>query len=182
MFIHRFSSVFAVLLLSPCLVYAGNHHRVTVKGGDVHFSGAVEAAPCVVSQESADQKVEMGQVRTSDFSSLGSWSDPVEFTINLKECDTTIAQQVGVTFRGVTDGKDPTVLMAGQGAGSAEGIGLGIFDSRGVQVIPNTRPQTFTMLEDGENVLYFRARYRSTSRTVTGGDASAQTWFTLTYS
>lgn len=93
--------------LFPALAQAGNHHVVTVKGGDVEFQGAVVNAACAVDAGSEDLTVEMGQVRSNEFHGLGSWTDPQAFTITLKDCDTTVSQQVSVAFRGLTDGKDP---------------------------------------------------------------------------
>ena len=154
--------------LFPALAQAGNHHVVTVKGGDVEFQGAVVNAACAVDAGSEDLTVEMGQVRSNEFHGLGSWTDPQAFTITLKDCDTTVSQQVSVAFRGLTDGKDP-------------GVGLGIFDNQGNQIIPNTQPMNFTAIQDNTTVLNFVAKYRATSRTVVAGDANAQTWFTLTY-
>lgn len=175
----RLSLAGAVLL--PALVQAGNHHVVTVKGGDVEFQGAVVNAACSVDASSQNLTVEMGQVRSNDFHGLGSWTDPQAFTLTLKDCDTTISQQVGIAFRGQTDGKDPGVLAVTDGAQSAQGVGLGIFDSQGNQIIPNTQPVNFTALQDNTTVLNFVAKYRATSRTVVAGDANVQTWFTLTY-
>ncbi|MCE9890310.1 hypothetical protein LZ634_16540 [Kluyvera intermedia] len=47
----------AVVLFAflPLLAWAGNHHVVTVPGGDVHFSGAVVEAACVVDTDSEAQ-------------------------------------------------------------------------------------------------------------------------------
>ena len=167
--------------LFPALAQAGNHHVVTVKGGDVEFQGAVVNAACAVDAGSEDLTVEMGQVRSNEFHGLGSWTDPQAFTITLKDCDTTVSQQVSVAFRGLTDGKDPGVLAVTDGAQSAQGVGLGIFDNQGNQIIPNTQPMNFTAIQDNTTVLNFVAKYRATSRPVVAGDANAQTWFTLTY-
>lgn len=165
----------------PILAQAANHHVVTVKGGNVEFQGEVVNAACVVDTGSQNLTVEMGQVRSNEFHGLGSWTDPQAFTITLKDCDITTGQQVSVAFRGLTDGKDPGVLAVTDGAQSAQGVGLGIFDNQGNQIIPNTQPMNFTALQDNTTVLNFVAKYRATSRTVVAGDANAQTWFTLTY-
>ncbi len=161
----------------PSLVFAS----ITEKGGNVEFQGAVVNAACAVDAGSQHLTVQMGQVRSTDFKGLGSWTDPQAFTLTLKDCDTTVSQRVGVTFRGQTDKKDPGVLAVIDGAQSAEGVGLGLFDHQGHQIIPNQQPLSFTALQDDTTTLNFVARYRATSRTVTAGNANAQTWFTLTY-
>lgn len=163
------------------LAWAGNHHVVTVPGGDVHFTGAVVEAACAVDTNSDAQTVDMGQVRSSLFGGTGTWGSPQPFTIVLKDCDIAISQQVGVAFNGVTDEKDPTVLAVTSGAGSAAHVGIGIFDNSGNVIVPNTAPQLFTTLKDDTNVLNFVAKYRATAENVSPGEADAQTWFTLTY-
>ncbi|MEZ6876811.1 fimbrial protein [Enterobacter sp. KBR-315C3_2022] len=163
----------------PSLTFAETH--VTVKGGDVEFRGAVVNAACVVDVGSEDLTVQMGEIRTDEFHGLGSWTDPQAFTLELKDCDSTVSQDVGVTFRGQTDKKDPGVLAVIDGAQSAQGVGLGLFDSQGNQIIPNERPLTFTPIQDGTTSLHFTARYRATSNEVIAGDANTETWFTLTY-
>ena len=86
-----------------------------------------------------------------------------------------------MAFNGVTDEKDPTVLAVTSGAASAAHVGIGIFDSSGNVIVPNTAPQLFTTLKDDTNVLNFVAKYRATAENVSPGEADAQTWFTLTY-
>lgn len=171
----------AFIACLPSLAQAGHHHVVTVHGGDVHFIGAVVEAACVVDTHSDAQTVEMGQVRSSLFSGTGTWGNPQPFSIVLKDCDTTTSKQVGVAFNGVTDARDPTVLAVTSGAGSAGNVGIGIFDSAGNLIIPNTQPQRFSTLKDDTNVLSFIAKYRATAANVSPGEADAQTWFTLTY-
>lgn len=164
-------------LCIPALAFAS----MTEKGGNVEFKGAVVNAACAVDAGSQYLTVQMGQVRTADFHGLGSWTDPQAFTLTLKDCDTTVSQRVGVTFRGQTDKKDPGVLAVIDGTQSAQGVGLGLFDHQGHQIIPNQQPLNFTALQDNTTEIHFIARYRATSRTVTAGNANAQTWFTLTY-
>lgn len=168
-------------MLIPGLVLANAQNTMTVKGGNVEFQGTVVNAACAVDASSQNLTVEMGQPRSNDFHGLGSWTDPQPFTLTLKNCDLTVSQQVGIEFRGQTDGKDPSVLAVIDGAQSAQGVGVGIFDHLGNQLIPNTQPLSFTDLQDNTTVLKFVAKYRATSRTVVAGDANAQTWFTLTY-
>lgn len=174
-------AVLSVLVFAPSLALAGNRHAVTVKGGDVEFHGAVVNTACAVDAGSLNLTVQMGQVRSDEFHGLGSWTDPQAFSITLKECDTTVSQQVGIAFRGQTDKKDPGVLAITEGAQSAQDVGLGIFDSQGNLIIPNVQPLNFTTLQENTTVLRFVAKYRATSINVIAGNANTQTWFTLTY-
>lgn len=173
-------AIFA-LISFPFYSFAGNHHVVTIPGGSVHFSGGVVNAACAVDTNSEAQTVEMGQIRTNEFTGTGSWSDPQPFSIVLKDCDTTISQRVGISFDGTTDAKEPDILAVSGGAGVASGIGIGIFDNQGNQIIPNAQAQAITTIEDSTTTLNFIAKYRSTSNNVLPGKADAETWFTLTY-
>lgn len=154
---------------------------VTVHGGDVSFNGGVVSAACSVRSDSQNQVVQMGQVRSNQFSELGAWADPTPFRIYLEDCDTNISQTAGVLFTGISDGKDPTVFKTGFGANASHGIGLGIFDAKGILVVPNSKPLWSIPLNDGETIINYTAKYRATDRKVTSGDASTQVWFSILY-
>ncbi|MCU6306347.1 fimbrial protein [Enterobacter quasiroggenkampii] len=168
-----FSFIFA-----PCMSYATS---ATINGGEVKFRGQVVAAPCSVKADDINKTVEMGQVRTNNFPTKGTWYDPVAFQIHLEDCDTTVLTTVAVRFDGISDTNDPQVFQTGNGAGAAQGLGLGIFDYTGTLLVPNTRPKNFFPLSDGENVLHFTAKYRSTLSQVHSGDASGTVWFMMIY-
>lgn len=166
------------LLLTSCFCHAEN---VTINGGEVKFHGLVVAAPCSVKADDINKTVEMGQVRTNNFPTKGAWYDPVAFQIHLEDCDTTVLTTVAVRFDGISDANDPQVFQTGYGAGAAQGIGLGIFDYTGRLLVPNTQPKNYFPLTDGETVLHFTAKYRSTLNHVQSGDASGTVWFKMIY-
>ncbi|GBU14580.1 fimbrin fimI [Enterobacterales bacterium] len=140
------------------------------------------AGACAVSPESEDKNVVMGQVRSNQFhGEIGTWADPVSFSLQLIDCNTAASKQVAMIFNGVADGKDPQVFSAGEGAGAAKGVGIGLFDGQGDLIAPNTRARHSTSLTDGLVTVPFMAKYRSTSRQVTPGDASARVTFSLYY-
>jgi fimbrial protein len=174
-------SVVVGMLLSAPLMAAGNYNPITVDGGKVNFSGAITTSACAVDTGSDGQIVQMGQVKSNRFNALGEYSDPVSFNIQLNDCDTSVSNQVGIIFQGVSDGKDPLVLSAGSGLNAATGIGIGIFDALGQLQPLNTQPRNYSALQNGQTILHFIARYKSTSRSVTAGNANAQAWFTLEY-
>lgn len=170
-----------LLLMASGDALAGDRHHVVIDGGITHFRGSLTAEACTVATDSQNQTVDMGQLRSNQFSGVGSLTSPVGFSIRLTECSTAVSDQVGVTFFGVTDGKDPLVLKAGEGVNAATGVGLALFDEQGQIIAPNTQPRIWSRLHEGDNSLRFHARYRATSRQVTGGNADAFTWFALTY-
>ncbi|MFL4368458.1 fimbrial protein [Enterobacter asburiae] len=171
-------ALFLGLIFSPGVGHAEN---VTINGGNIKFHGQVVAAPCSVKSDDINKMLEMGQVRTNNFPTKGTWYDPVAFQIHLEDCDTTVRSTVALRFDGISDANDPQVFEAGHGAGAAQGIGLGIFDYTGRLLVPNTQPKNFFPLIDGENVLHFTAKYRSTLEHVKSGDASGTVWFKMIY-
>ncbi len=177
---HLYASAVLLLMVSTQAL-AGNRHHVVIDGGITHFRGALTAEACTVAIDSLNQTINMGQLRSNQFSGVGSLTSPVGFSIRLTECSTAVSEQVGVTFFGVTDDKDPQVLKAGDGVNAATGVGLALFDEQGKIIVPNTQPSSWRWLHEGDNRLRFHARYRATSRQVIGGNADAFTWFALTY-
>lgn len=177
----RWISAGLLVLLLPIAVQAGNRWNVTLPGGNLRFQGVVIAEACSVAAEDRLMTVKMGQVASHRFHAVGEESNPIAFDIHLEDCSTAVSQQVGVSFQGVADGKDPNVLSVGEGAGIATGIGIALFDDQGSLIPLNQPPVRWARLHEGPTTLHFAAKYRSTSRQVTGGTANAQAWFALTY-
>jgi len=169
--------VVTVFIVSP-VSFAAN---VTINGGEVKFRGQAVAAPCSVTSDDLTKTVEMGQVRTNNFPTKGAWYDPVAFQIHLEDCDTTVLKTVAVRFDGISDANDPQVFHSGYGAGASQGVGLGIFDYTGQLIVPNTHPKNYFPLTEGDTVLHFSAKYRSTLNHVISGDASSTVWFKMIY-
>ncbi|WP_261247129.1 fimbrial protein [Serratia ficaria] len=175
-------AMLGVVGLCACTVaFAGNRHFVITEGGKVHIRGSIADAACSVSAGSENQVVDMGQFRSNQFDALGSYASPIPFVIALTDCHASMGERVAIAFKGVSDGKDPLVFQAGAGADTPPGVGLAIFDGGGNIIPPNALPRTMASLHRGEMLLHFTARYRATSRQVSGGNADAWTWFTLTY-
>ncbi|HHR0843934.1 TPA: fimbrial protein [Klebsiella aerogenes] len=169
-----------MFLLSP-LALAGNHWNVTVAGGNMRFQGVIIAESCRVEAGDQQMTVNMGQISSNRFHSAGEDANPVPFDIHLQDCSTAVSQHVGVSFRGVADGKNPDVLSVGEGPGIATGVGIALFDKED-QLIPlNSPPDAWRRLYTGPTTLHFVAKYRATGNQVTGGAANAQVWFSLTY-
>ncbi|EPG8311122.1 fimbrial protein [Klebsiella aerogenes] len=164
-------------------MYAGGAeaHTVILHGGQVHMTGSVIGGACAVSTDSENKNVLMGQVSNNQFKGLGSWADPVSFELRLVNCDISLSQYVGMIFTGVSDGKDPLVFRAGEGSAAAKGVGIGLFDSSGELIIPNTKARHLTLLNNGTVSVPLTAKYRATSRIVSAGDASAVVYFSLYY-
>lgn len=174
-------------ILGLALLSAGTAASAAiVTGGTVHFTGQIVNAACAVSADSVDQTVKMGQFRTANFSSVGTRSNAVPFTIKLEDCDTSVSTTAATSFYGSLDQNDPTVLtvsnIAGGAAGTASGVGIEISDHTGKVLKPDgSEFSTAQELVDGSNVLSFTARYKSTQASVTPGQADADATFKMQY-
>lgn len=169
------------MLLLPPLALAGNHRNVTVAGETLRFQGVIIAEACRVEAGDQHMTVNMGQISSNRFHSAGEDANPVPFDIHLQDCSTAVSQHVGVSFRGVVDGKNPDVLSVGEGPGIATGVGIVLFDNED-QLIPLNSPQgAGRRLYTDPTTLHLVAKFRATGNQVTGGAANAQVWFSLAY-
>lgn len=172
-------TLFNCLFFFSCSCFSSEH--ISVYGGNVNFTGQIINSACSVRSDSIDQIVELGQARTNQFKNVGEWGNKIPFKIVLENCDISVSSSVGAMFTGSADSNDPLVFQTSSGPGSVSGIGIGIVDAGGNVVVPNAQPLVYQPLIDGDNTLYFSARYRSTRKDVSGGFANSHVWFSLKY-
>lgn len=175
-------AIIATTILGSSLAMAAD----PAQGGKVHFVGTIVNAACAISADSVDQTVKLGEYRTAHFKATGDKSGIVPFNINLVDCDTEVSEKAIVKFNGVADLNDATVLAvsntANGASGAATGVGIEIADAQGKVLTPNNivTSSEYT-LNNGNNSLGFSARYKSTTDTVTPGEANADATFTISY-
>lgn len=163
------------------MVLANSAMAASNGDGTVHFKGEIVDAPCVVSADSQNQEVNLGQVKTTIFAAKGAKSPSIPFQIKLEECDTTKGKtKVSVGFAGIAAAGDATLISINQEAGSATNVGIGIYDNKSVAVPLNTGSSSTTLV-NGQNVLYYSASYVSTATGVTPGYGNADVDFNVTY-
>jgi len=158
----------------------------TIVGGTVHFTGQIINAACSVSNNSNNKPVELGQYRSANFKAVGDRSGAKPFTIELEDCDPSVAATAAVAFKGNLDSVDQTILSIGNSSGGvsgvAGGVGIEISDSKGKVLPPDGSSFSNTQaLTAGKNVLNFTARYKATLAMVTPGEADADATFTMQY-
>ncbi|WP_025901618.1 type 1 fimbrial major subunit FimA [Tatumella sp. UCD-D_suzukii] len=178
-------SIVASFGLLASAAQAADTTSTTVNGGTVHFTGQFINAACAVSTDSADQTVNLGQYRTASITASGQTTTNVPFNIKLVDCATSVATTASVAFSGTTDTTDSTLLAVNSGSTNttgATGVGIQILDSTSAPLTPNGSTfSTAQTLIDGNNTLPFVARYKSTSATVTAGQADADATFVIKY-
>ncbi len=93
-------AVFSALTLGV----ATSASAAIVNGGTVHFKGEVVEAACAVNMNSADQTVQLGQVRAAKLDADGKMSSPVGFDIELNDCSSAASSGASIIFSGPQGG------------------------------------------------------------------------------
>lgn len=152
---------------------------------NLKFTGTIVASSCDVDTSSANQDVTIGQFSPADFPTVGTTTAAAKFNIKLKDCSAGITGSK-VLFSGTSDSSDPTLLaLSNTGKGTegkmATGIGVQILDANQNPVSINNTDSNVYPLVEGNNVLDFYLRYKSTKTDVTAGDATAVMYFDMKY-
>ncbi|WP_272691086.1 fimbrial protein [Providencia sp. PROV116] len=145
--------------------------------GTVTFIGSIITAPCSIEPGEENQEVPLGQVSDVTLNAGGA-SAPQPFSIKLQGCNLQNNNIVKVTFNGVDAGVNTGMLQI---TGEASGAAVKIMSTSGTQInLNNAAPdQTYVA---GDNELKFTAALQGlTGETVTPGEFSAVTNFTLAY-
>ena len=169
-----------IFALSALAVVSTSAFAAESGDGTVRFSGEIVDAPCVISTDSQNQEVMLGQVKKNVFKAAGDKSVSKPFQIKLEDCDITSKTKVDVSFAGVADADNAKLVSVNTEAGAASGVGIGIYDNANKLVDMNTGKST-TTLAAGQTVLYYTANYVATKDAVTTGYGNAEVDFNLTY-
>lgn len=195
---HTLALLIGTAALSATVVHAAHQEldpfQVEGLHGDVHFGGAIIAAPCRVSFDSLEQTVSLGEQNTSHFRQVGDMTTPVSFVIRLQDClrshrvidpytmshDTnTEGSLVRITFIG--EGADPRApeLLGGAGLG---GVGLRLMDSQG-RLIPIGQDSAPLPVHFDNDTVPFKVSLQSYApqRDIQLGRFHAMTTFRLSY-
>lgn len=162
-------SVIAGAVAMAVVSFGVNAALTTPQGqGRVTFNGTVVDAPCSISQKSADQSIDFGQLSKS-FLQAGGVSKPMNLDIELVNCDITLFKGVG----GAPAAKKGTVKLAFSGprvSGHNEeldtsgGTGTAIVvQAAGKNVSFDGTEGDANTLKDGDNVLHYTAIVKKSS-------------------
>lgn len=155
--------------------------------------GQLTNGACVVSADSQDLHVDMGQYTTHTFERVGDLSAPgIPFTIRLTDCGPGLEGGVSIAFSGVTSPKEPDVFLVTSpsddtrpsgvsGRDGYSGLGLVISDPAGHQVTPGGGADVFFRPDGSEISLHYLARYRATSRSTWPGELRSEVRFDIAY-
>ncbi|MDD9665717.1 type 1 fimbrial major subunit FimA [Klebsiella pasteurii] len=175
--------VFSALSICSAGALAADPAPVVVNGGTVHFVGEIVNAACAVGGGTTNQTVNLEQVRTAKLSEAGKTSTPIDFKIQLMDCDTTVASKASVSFTGnAINNANPTVLaLQGAASGGATNVGIRILDRTGTPVsLDGASYSAASTLNDGTTVIPFQAQYYAIGK-ATAGVANADATFKIQY-
>ncbi|EGO4143914.1 P fimbria major subunit PapA [Escherichia coli] len=152
--------------------------------GRVTFNGTVVDAPCSISQKSADQSIDFGQLSKS-FLEAGGTSKPMDLDIELVNCDITAFKQGQPTKNGKVQLSFTGPQVTGQTEELATNGGTGtaiVVQAAGKNVSFDGTAGDAYPLKDGNNVLHYTALVKKANGgTVSEGAFSAVATFNLSY-
>lgn len=150
---------------------------------NVHFSGALVAEPCTLSDTETDIRLDFGTVIAKYlYQYQRTKSQP--FSIHLRNCNPVTMKTVRVTFQGEVD-SELTSMLALDPSSSAKGVAIGLELADGTPLAIN-KASPFTQLTSGNNTLTFNAFVQAqqtviTNKSLIAGDFTAISTFILTY-
>ena len=150
--------------------------------GIIQMAGQITAPACQVDTGSASQIINMGAISNTDFDGPGSFARSVPFSLRLVQCSNDTRQLARVRVTGDLNPDNPDLLRTySDSSAVAMGVGLGLFDADHHLLKPDTPQTAQVRIQDGSTRLNFTARYGQTQAQVTGGEADATAWFTVSY-
>ncbi len=153
--------------------------QAAVGSGQITFQGEIMDSACAIKPGSSDQTITLAHVAKSQLST-GGVSPTEAFNIELVGCDpgTLTSKTVTATFTGPASGDVSGALGI---VGTASGAGIMMVDGSGTAITLGTAT-TAQKFQAGNNTLSFGAYLKGKATgTITPGEFSAVTNFSLAY-
>ncbi|ASV56848.1 hypothetical protein LJPFL01_3485 [Lelliottia jeotgali] len=172
--------IVCAVAMASAMVTGAAHADADQGHGKIKFEGTVIEAACSIDSDSLDQTVQMGAIAKHALEG-GKKSSPVDFSIKLHDCDTSVGSTATVAFNGIAGDSagtlDKTFATTGTAGG---GVGVAITDLGGVAIEPNSASTPMT-LADGDNELEFQAYVVGSTTSVIAGAFSSVANFVMDY-
>lgn len=143
--------------------------------GTITFTGNISDTSCTIS--TSDVTVDFGTIAASSFAAKGDTVGGRSFQLTLTNCP---YESATVRFDGNAD-PEGKLFQIDSGTGKASAVGIALYDANNQQVLPNTPSSAYVLSKTAANTLNFSAKLQSTAATVTSGDISATSNFTIVY-
>jgi type 1 fimbria pilin len=158
---------------------------INAKAGsaNVYMYGAVIEEACVIPPGEENITLDFGSI-VDTYLYQNTRTPSETFTINLTECDLSVASTVTMTFIGVESVALPGLLAPDVGAGGS-GIAVGLETSDG-KPLPLNTPSRKVRLQPGSNAIVMNAYVQGepdaiTNHTIARGAFTATATFNLDY-
>lgn len=185
-------SAIALPLHAQAQISGTDLSQVDGEHGLLEVKGELVDSPCRLSMDSWDQTVDLGTLSTTDLSSPGARSQPLNFTVHLEGCLVASGRQydertgaitrgidqpvVNVSFVAPADFSDPSLLKLS----GVEGIALRMMDDRNSDIRLGSRGVP-RLLTPGENQLRWTVVAERTPQVLVPGAFRAVADFRLSY-
>ncbi|HDS3816459.1 TPA: type 1 fimbrial protein [Morganella morganii] len=147
--------------------------------GTINFTGSIIDSACTLKGVGTAINVPMGKLSSADFTAAGDTSAAQKFTIVMTNCPAAVTATVN--FDGKPDASDPALLGLSGAGTAAKGVAIQLMSSDKTLLPLNTTSIPYSLNATGDNELVFFARYKSTEKTITAGDANATANFSVVY-
>lgn len=158
--------------------------------GKIAFEGVVITAPCSIAPGDENQTINLGEVADSALNN-GKFSLPVDVQIHLQDCTltggttetpTTITK-ANVTFTSAN--ADSTTNLLGNTAegnyGGATNVGVRLLTEGRDNVVMGVKQPVALVADNSYQVLNFKARMESPTKTATAGNVTTDVNYVLSY-
>lgn len=151
----------------------------------VQINGSILSQSCNVKSADLTKNVIFNDLNLGDFPYTGAVSEPQEVNIGLENCTGNV-EKIYYIFSGEQDLNEPNLLkITGQSGSSyddlAKGIAIEILDENKKIIALNEKINLNKTIKEKTYNFKFFLRYKSTSSTVTSGDASSLLYLDFYY-
>ena len=146
--------------------------------GNVHFKGNITDSSCDITQK--DQEVELGTHSVAILTENGKSTDPVDFTIDIKNCSLSMSA-LTIQMTGTSHAENNAIFALDADDQSAGKIGIAIKTKEGDAITPAGGNRNIPLRQDSRDyALNYIANYQATGLS-TPGKANATVNYTVTY-
>lgn len=175
-------SALAMVMVAGSAMADAEAAPITVAGGTVNFTAEITDAACVVSVNSSDQNVALGNAKPSDIVK-GKTINDTGFTITLEKCAVDTYADASFDFGGQSAEGDAKALANTAGTGAAAGVGVQLkdIDSAVITINAATGNGAKMKLAPDTNIASFSAGLYGLASDATSGHVVATTNFSVHY-
>lgn len=144
---------------------------------NIKFTANIITWTCTVNASSQNIAVNLGNWNSNSYTSSGSTTTPVYFSINLNGCN---SNSVSTTFSGTAESSNNNYLALSSDS-TAKNVAIEILNSDKTSLPLNSSSNVVAVDSSGNAILGFYAHYITTANRVQPGTANGDATFTINY-